>query len=286
MGIVRYENSPKVSPENAVVCDYYKVERAHTMPRMHYHSFYEIYILISGKRKYFFRNKIIELYPQDILIIKPNDAHRAIPIDDVPYERYVIYIDPTLFSQIEKYNKRTKELLKKGILHLDDSAFLRVLNTIRSIENEQKEEKEKYAYSIRNHIERIIIELLLYDKHIQRVNQFQKNDERLQEALDYIVSNYDQNITIDACAKISCMSKSNFARIFHDVIGTNFKEYINSVRVKKASEFLVETDMSVSKISEKVGYDSLSYFGSIFKKQMNMSPKDYRNKYSKNNSYD
>ncbi len=279
MGI-RYENSLEVSPDNAVVLDYYNTERAHTMPTMHYHPYYEIYILISGKRKYFFRNKIIELYPHDILIIKPNDPHRAIPIEDIPYERYIINIDPSLFSQIEKYNKTIKEIFKKGVLHLDDSAFPRLFDTIGCIEKEQKEEKENHTYSIRNYIERILMDLLLYDKNIPRANQFQKNDARLQEALDYIVSNYEQNITIETCAKISYMSKSNFARIFHDVIGTNFKEYVNSVRIKKASEFLSETDMSVSEISEKVGYDSTSYFCSIFKKHMNISPKDYRIKYS------
>ncbi len=279
-----YENTLKVSPENSVVVDYHKTSRAHTMTSMHYHSYYEIYILISGKRKYFFNNKIIELYPQDILIVKPNDAHRAIPIDNAPYERYIIYVDSSLFSQIEKYNKKIKEVFKKEVLHLDDDAFIRVLNTIKCIEKEQKEGKEKYIYSIRNYIERVIIDLLFYDKNILRANQLQKNDTRLQEALDYIVLNYDQNITMELCAKISYMSKSNFARVFHDIIGTNFKEYINSVRIKKASEFLVETDMSVSEISEKVGYDSSSYFCSIFKRHMNISPKDYRNKYSQKHS--
>jgi len=83
MGIV-FENSLNVSPENSVVIDYLKTEGISTMPVMHCHPFYEIYILLSGKRKYFFHNKIIELYPHDVLIVKPNEAHRAIPLDNVP----------------------------------------------------------------------------------------------------------------------------------------------------------------------------------------------------------
>ena len=251
-----FENSLNVSPDKPIVIDYSKLPQGKSMPRMHYHPYYEIYILVEGKRKYFFQNRIIVIYPQDTLIIKPNDPHRAIPIDeDGIYERY----------------------LKKGVLNLEDSAFSRVLNIIECVRTEQREDKKEYIYSIRNHIERLLLEVVLNGRKIVRENQFRKNDIRIQEAIDYILENYNQNITVDMCAQKCHMGKSNFTKLFHDVIGTNYREYLNSVRIKKACAYLVETDLSISYISEKVGYDTPSYFASVFKKKMAMSPKDYRN---------
>ena len=274
----KFENSLRVGPERPVVIDYRKMQQGQIMPIMHYHPYYEIYILVEGRRKYFFQNRIIELYPRDVLIIKPNDPHRAIPIDeDSVYERHIVNVDPTLFLQIERYNRQISDIFKKGVLNLEDDAFSRALNIIESVKTEQTKDSKKYMYSIRNHIERLLLEVALNGRKIVRKNQFRKNDIRIQEAIDYILDNYNQNITVDMCAKKCHMGKSNFTKVFHDVIGTNYKEYLNSIRIKKACSCLLETDMSISEISECVGYDTPSYFASVFKKKMNISPKDYRN---------
>ena len=235
-----------------------------------------------GCAEYFFENKIVELCPKDILIIKPNAPHRCIPTnDEESYERCIINVDPSLLLRIEKNNKMIKELFQKGVFSLEDDAFNRILEIVNSINKELKEDRKRYAYSINNHVERVLIDVLLYDVHVTRTNQFRKNDARIQNALDYIASNYAQNITRDMCAQICYMSKSNFTKVFYEVVGVNFKEYINSVRIKKAADLLLETDLSVSKISSNVGYDNSTYFCSVFKKMMNMSPKDYKNKFLK-----
>lgn len=277
MGIV-FENSLHVSPENLIVIDYLKTEKPHTMPLMHYHPYYEIYILLSGKRKYLFNNKIVVLNPYDVLIVKPYEVHRAIPLENIPYERYIINLDPSLLSQIEKYNKEIKKLFKRGVIRLEGDDFLRIINNIKSIEKDIKNGKKEFACSIRNYLERILVDMLIFDSQYSNSEQIQKNDIRIQEVLDYIIINYKEKITIDICANICSMSKTNFTRVFHKVVGTNLKEYINSVRIQKASDLLLETDLSISEISEKVGFDSASYFSAVFKSKLNITPKEFRKK--------
>lgn len=277
MGI-EFENSLKVSAENPIVIDYLKTEKVRTMPLMHYHPYYEIYILLSGKRKYLFNNKIIILNPKDILIVKPYEVHRSIPLESASYERYIINLDPSLLLQIEKYNKEIKKLFKKGVIRLSEEKFLRLIDNVRSIEKETQEENKEFACSARNYLERILIDMLKFDDQYLNLEQIQKNDIRIQEVLDYIVTNYEKKITVEKCANICSMSKSNFVRVFHKVVGTNLKEYINSIRVQKACDLLLETDLSISIISEKVGFDSASYFSAVFKNKLNISPKDFRNK--------
>ncbi len=139
---ILYENSLKIDHNNYVVIDRVLHYQFPSMSQMHYHPYYEIYVLLSGKRKYFFQNKILELNPQDVLIIKPNDPHKSIPIDEQEkYERCVINVDPSIFQRIEKNNKKIKDIFQKGVFSLETESFNRLLNVIQRIENELKEDK-------------------------------------------------------------------------------------------------------------------------------------------------
>ncbi|MBI6874685.1 helix-turn-helix transcriptional regulator [Clostridium aciditolerans] len=64
--------------------------------------------------------------------------------------------------------------------------------------------------------------------------------------------------------------------IFNEKNGISLKDYINKLRIENAKKYLVETDMKISDISKIVGYNQLSYFGSIFKKFEGCTPNEYR----------
>ena len=273
-----YENSLKVSPENSIVVDYKKYLNSKSMPAMHYHPYYEINFLLSGKRKYIFNNQIIEMNPQDVLIVKPNDLHKVIKADNETYERYIINVDASMILSLKKYNKKIEEIFKKNILRLDELDFQNLINLIKVIEREKKE--EEYYYSVRNYLERIFLDLLSYNSFEASDSQLTINDMRLQDALNYIDLHYNENLKIETCAKVSCMSISLFTKTFHKKVNKNFKEYVNYIRIKKACDLMIDTNLTITEISEEVGFDSLSYFGLIFKKYIGISPKEYRMKHT------
>lgn len=249
------------------------------MSDMHYHPYYELYFLVSGKRKYFFRNKIYTLEQGDIIIIKPNEPHRAIPLKggNQRYERYILNIDELLFTKIEKYNKDIKNIFREGIFSIKSENFFNLLAILKTIEAEINEKKEGYKNSVRNHIERILIDLYRSENSAFNKVDITKNDIRIQEAIEYIIENYNKKITLRECADVCFMGESNFTKVFHDIVGVNFKTYINSVRVEKACEMLLESKLSVSEISDAVGFENSSYFANVFKRTLGILPKDFRN---------
>lgn len=274
-----YENLLEVTPENPCVINYEKSKNYGGMPQMHYHPYYEIYFLVSGQRKYFFHNRIFSLTQGNVIVIKPNEVHRAIPIGDPrgqDYERYILNIDETMFSKIERYNKSIKMIFKKGIISLTPEKLFEFTGILKKIEEESAEHLKENKYSIRNHVERILIDLSKQDECEIDEKQFSKNDIRIQEAIEYIVSNYNKKITLRECADICYMGESNFTKVFHDIVGTNFKSYINSIRIEKACDLLINSELSVSEISNMVGFENISYFGSVFKKVVGVLPKEYR----------
>lgn len=58
--------------------------------------------------------------------------------------------------------------------------------------------------------------------------------------------------------------------------GLTFTEYLNYIRVKEAKELLCKSAESITQISEKVGYESITHFGRVFKKLTGVSPLKYR----------
>lgn len=75
------------------------------------------------------------------------------------------------------------------------------------------------------------------------------------------------------------ISASYLSRTFKRETGVILQEFINDVRVERAANLLIYSEESLPGIAEYVNFPSQSYFGKIFKQKMNMTPKQYRERY-------
>ena len=95
-------------------------------------------------------------------------------------------------------------------------------------------------------------------------------------ALNYLEKNYYKSITIHELAKIACLSTSRFHRVFKALTGLSPRAYIIDLRLRKAQEKLLVTDMPISAIAEAVGWSDAFYFSRIFHSKLNITPSQYR----------
>ena len=93
---------------------------------------------------------------------------------------------------------------------------------------------------------------------------------------DYLTENCERPISLDELSEQFYLSKSYICRIFKEVTGYTISEYTNIHRIRKAKRYLEETDLSISEISHRLGYESLTYFEKMFKHYMTLSPLKYR----------
>lgn len=98
----------------------------------------------------------------------------------------------------------------------------------------------------------------------------------LYEVLTYIEQNLDDAISIDQLAKIACLSKDHFIRVFKRATTQTPADYINSKRIEKAQMLLLTTDYPIKQIIEKTGFSSQAYFSRLFKKYCSYTPMEYR----------
>ena len=101
--------------------------------------------------------------------------------------------------------------------------------------------------------------------------------------LSYIYNHSDKKITLDELSKIFFMSNSNISRYINSETNLTFFELLNEIRVKKAIELLIHTDMTTSEIASILGYFDKSHFIKNFKNIINENPNDYRKRYKENN---
>jgi YesN/AraC family two-component response regulator len=98
----------------------------------------------------------------------------------------------------------------------------------------------------------------------------------LRKAERYIWENYTRKICLQEVAEASGLSAPYFSTIFKDEMGENLSNYLNRLRVEKASAMLTESSLALSEIAGACGFEDQSWFSKIFKTYTGISPGKYR----------
>lgn len=106
---------------------------------------------------------------------------------------------------------------------------------------------------------------------------FDHLSEAVLAAKEYIDRNYgDINMSVQEIAYECGINSSYLTRLFHVEMGSSVVKYLTKVRILKSMELLLNTDMHIYEIADRVGYSSQHYFCVAFKKMLGVSPKEYR----------
>lgn len=98
----------------------------------------------------------------------------------------------------------------------------------------------------------------------------------IQAAVAFIENNYMKNITIEDMAVNLNLNRSYFSKIFKKMTQKSPQEFLINYRISKACELMRSTNMTLSEISQHVGYSNQFHFTRAFKNSMNMSPSEWR----------
>jgi len=100
-----------------------------------------------------------------------------------------------------------------------------------------------------------------------------------EKSIKYIHDNYTEKIQIPQLAKLESLSNSRFITLFSKEKGKTPSEYILELRLSRACDLLLSTDMEIGLIGISSGYKDQYFFSKIFKKHIGISPQEYRKKY-------
>lgn len=97
----------------------------------------------------------------------------------------------------------------------------------------------------------------------------------MEEIKSYIDQHFTERISRTELAARFYISRDHLSHIFRASFGMTIPEYVNQLRIGRAMEEL-EKGYAVAEAAEKAGFDNLSYFSTVFKKQIGLSPTDYQ----------
>jgi len=99
---------------------------------------------------------------------------------------------------------------------------------------------------------------------------------RMIKVVQYLNDHYAEPLSLTAVAEQFAISTYYLSRTFKSATGFAFSEYINLLRLKEAQRLLRETDLKITDIALRTGFDNFSHFGKAFKKMAALSPRAYR----------
>lgn len=100
-------------------------------------------------------------------------------------------------------------------------------------------------------------------------------DGKMSEIRNYLDEHYREKIQLDNLCFLFGTNKTTLCQSFKRIYQTTVLEYINGLRIKEAKRLLRECELSITQISEKLGFSSIHYFCRLFKKVTGQTPKEY-----------
>ncbi|MFY0664738.1 MAG: helix-turn-helix domain-containing protein [Natronospirillum sp.] len=250
--------------------------------RWHYHEEYELHLLISSKGKSFVGDYVGTFAPGCLILTGPNLPHNWISQTDITEgtrDQVINFTDEFMQALMDlvpegramermladawygiQFTPYASECVRPLFKEVADSkglrrftAFLRIMEQLAS----------SGAY--------VRLSSRLYDQ----AHDAQTLD-RVNRVVNYITERFTGPLTLEEVAAQIHLSPVAFSRFFQRATGHGFKEFLLSLRVGKACEYLENTDRPITQICYDVGFTNLSNFNRRFLAVKGMTPTDYR----------
>ena len=246
----------------------------------HYHEFPKIVVFLSGKASYLIEGCSYELKPYDILLIHQNDIHKPIIDLSIPYERYILWVDPAF---LHSYSKKSAELLtcfqiasqnNLHLLRLQDGAKQIFQSHLEALYHELSSSEFGNEMMADAFLFQLMIQLnreLLSNSHV--LPSFH-SDPRIQWLIQYIREHLEQPLSIPELASLLYVSPSYLMHLFRQETGMSLHQYIIRKRIQLAASRLKE-GIPATEVCFSCGFQDYSTFSRAFKKVFKISPGQY-----------
>lgn len=252
--------------------------------RWHAHEEYELHLIVETRGKAFVGNFIGTFEPGSLFLTGPNLPHNWVT-DSLSSEVIEIRDMLVQFSQ-ESFEKlaegfpefggirRMLELAESGILFKGFNAtFAR--GHMEAIRDSSGPERIlafiRFLVRLNEHAEK----MTLSETKLINADGGSKYA-RIGNIVDYILENFDSDISAVNAAEMAGMSFSTFGRNFSNVTGHSFVEFVNRVRIGQACGMLYASDDQVTSICFSVGFKNVANFNRHFLKIKGTTPSIYR----------
>lgn len=237
--------------------------------KMHLHEFYEFEIVLAGTGFQNLNGTIYPLEPGSVYFLTPIDFHSITPetalsIANLSFDEHALSPEMKML-----FVNRQDNLIFQADGQLSNQ--LQFLFQLLS-----KECMSEDSFSLRarkNLLEMLLITMVRYQQ--DPAGNYSANTQ-VHASLQYLFCHFRENITLAQVAAQSGYTPNYFSKLFGDICGTCFVDFLANLRLNYAKMLLLSTSLSTTEIAEQSGFGSASSFFRGFQKYCGCTPDSFR----------
>ena len=243
----------------------------HYVREKHWHRSIEIFAVFEGTLAFFINEEEYPLGSGEFILLNSNEIHS---ISSPEANR-------TIVLQIPMNVLRNVETGEGLILftHSPKRQDSKIMELIGSMYQELQERGSEYEWKVQSDF--FMLVYLLLTKYRKReilpeeIRHYRKLN-RLSTITDYIRENYTKELSLEMVADRFGYSPSYLSRMFRKYAQTNYKTYLQNVRIEYGFQELANTDHTIGEIALNNGFPNQKAFTREFKKKYGILPSEYR----------
>ena len=270
----------------------YQVDLGHSHThsiRWHWHEEMEILVISNGSARVATDDEEHVLLPGQGFILNQNVMHSIHSIDNDPCVYYSLVFHPDLIFGHTNSSMRTNfllpmqsfSILKTMLIDKENTWHKSMLDLLDKILSVNLTKSFGYELITKGYLCQFWASLLnrLPQADIPQAPNISLNEHRVKQAMLFIRLHHAEPLTLDDISESISVSKSECCRCFKRTIQMTPFEYLMKYRIFEASKQILndrENHHSMADLALTVGFNSISYFNKLFKRYLNCTPTEYR----------
>ena len=252
----------------------------------HWHPEIELTFFLSGEMEYQVNDRVYHMQAGDGLFCNTNALHTGRMINGRDCSYFSVTFLPRLISGFEGSRIHTRFM--EPILtsaRLSSVSFSpavpwekEAIGRLQQLHQLFLHPTPAYELEIQRELSGFWQTLFLHETiELQPASEnVVRETERLRAILDYLHTHYREKITLEDVAGHVNISRSECCRFFRKHMKISLFDYLLNYRVERSLPLLRDGDLSITQVAEQTGFGGSAYFAKIFKKEMGLSPSQYR----------
>ena len=256
--------------------------------KWHYHPEIELVYINNGKGKRQVGLHLSNYDEGDLVMIGTNVPHTGFTeYFDKERKEVVVQFKPDfLGNSLEKVLefkniKRLFEISKRGLVFSGNTKKTIGISML-GLQYETPLQKVLTLIKILNDLS-ISKDVTILNSENFDSKSIQEN-ERIKKVFNYIKLNYKEEVSLNEVSELVFMTPPSFCRYFKSKTNKTFTTFLNEYRINNALKLLAQSELDIKNICFQCGYNNFSHFNRLFKKQISMTPSEFRKKMSSQES--
>lgn len=247
---------------------------------LHFHDFFECYLLLSGNIRYQIESASFSMMPGDLLLIGPNQLHRPLFTQtDRPYERIVLWLSRAFVEQLSSAETdlsacfSAQRLSANRLSDAQREAITQQFFSLLSASNADQFGKDVLCNSLATEL------LVMLSRACEgRTRALPKPDVQISALIktvsQYLDAHLSEPVTLDELSKAVFLSKYYLERVFRRETGVSIYQMLLQKRMILARNLMRE-GLSLTTIAMRCGFSEYSGFYKAFRNEYGISPREY-----------